>query len=166
MDAPAPARARRPPLGTRLSSKFAATFSASAGADMRRAQNRESVWSLHGLVKCLQRRGETKVRAWLVTQFAAALAKVDAPITSSFKRRTSDLAAARRKGEFAHAWSFRPALSIAPWGERRSAQQRHSAKSAIMICERRRRRAANDPIPLCEAPLPALTDRGEGENVT
>ena len=49
----------------------------------RTTQHPDNVWSLHGLVECLQRRGETKELPGFEAKLAKALAKVDVPITSS-----------------------------------------------------------------------------------
>ena len=54
----------------------------------RCAQHPDNVWALHGLVECLQRRGERTERPLLEAKLAAALAKVDVPITSSCMCRT------------------------------------------------------------------------------
>jgi tetratricopeptide (TPR) repeat protein len=55
----------------------------------RCTQHPDNVWALHGLVECLQRRGETDELPVLQTKLAAALSKVDVPITSSCMCRTS-----------------------------------------------------------------------------
>ncbi len=58
--------------------------------DLQRcAQHPGNIWSLHGLVECLQQRGETKERLDLEKQLAAAQEKTDVPITSSCLCRTS-----------------------------------------------------------------------------
>jgi tetratricopeptide (TPR) repeat protein len=49
----------------------------------RCAQHPNNVWALHGLVECLQLRGETKELAGLQARLAEALAKADVPISSS-----------------------------------------------------------------------------------
>lgn len=54
----------------------------------RCAQHPDNVWALHGLVECLQRRGEAKELPALEAKLAAALTKVDVPITSSCMCRT------------------------------------------------------------------------------
>ena len=54
----------------------------------RCTQHPDNVWSLHGLVECLQRRGETKELPAFEAKLAIALAKVDVPITSSCMCRT------------------------------------------------------------------------------
>jgi len=54
----------------------------------RCTQHPDNVWALHGLVECLQRRGETDERPGLEAKLAAALTKVDIPITSSCMCRT------------------------------------------------------------------------------
>jgi len=52
--------------------------------DLQRcAQHPGNIWSLHGLVECLQHRGETSERPDLEKQLAAAQKKADVPITSS-----------------------------------------------------------------------------------
>ena len=59
-----------------------------SGRVQRCTQHPDNVWSLHGLVECLKRRGETKELPALEEKLAAALAKVDVPITSSCMCRT------------------------------------------------------------------------------
>jgi hypothetical protein len=59
-----------------------------SGRVQRCTQHPDNVWSLHGLVECLQRRGETEELPALEAKLAAALAKVDVPITSSCMCRT------------------------------------------------------------------------------
>jgi tetratricopeptide (TPR) repeat protein len=59
-----------------------------SGAIQRCTQHPDNVWALHGLVECLQRRGETVERPGLEAKLAAAMAKVDVPITSSCMCRT------------------------------------------------------------------------------
>jgi tetratricopeptide (TPR) repeat protein len=59
-----------------------------SGRVQRCTQHPDNVWSLHGLVECLQRRGETRELPALEAKLAAALAKVDVPITSSCMCRT------------------------------------------------------------------------------
>ncbi|RXT55578.1 hypothetical protein B6S44_10795 [Bosea sp. Tri-44] len=54
----------------------------------RCAQHPDNVWALHGLVECLQHRGETRERPELEHKLAAALARTDVPITSSCACRT------------------------------------------------------------------------------
>ena len=58
------------------------------GTIQRCAQHPDNVWALHGLVECLQRRGETTELPALEARLAAALARVDVPITSSCMCRT------------------------------------------------------------------------------
>jgi hypothetical protein len=58
------------------------------GRVQRCAQHPDNVWSLHGLVECLQRRGETTELPAFEAKLAAALAKIDVPITSSCMCRT------------------------------------------------------------------------------
>jgi len=65
-----------------------------SGRVQRCTQHPDTVWSLHGLVECLRRRGETKELPGLEAKLAAALAKVDVPITSSCMCRTRVLQAA------------------------------------------------------------------------
>ncbi len=55
----------------------------------RCTQHPDNVWALHGLVECLQRRGEIDQLPGLESKLAAALAKVDVPITSSCMCRTN-----------------------------------------------------------------------------
>ena len=59
-----------------------------SGRVQRCTQHPNNVWSLHGLVECLQRRGETEELPALEAKLAAALAKVDVPINSSCMCRT------------------------------------------------------------------------------
>ena len=59
-----------------------------SGRIQRCAQHPDNVWARHGLVECLQRRGETKELPALETKLAAAMARVDVPITSSCMCRT------------------------------------------------------------------------------
>jgi hypothetical protein len=49
----------------------------------RCAQHPNNVWALHGLVECLQHRGERAERPGLEYKLDAALALADVPITSS-----------------------------------------------------------------------------------
>ena len=49
----------------------------------RCAQHPDNVWALHGLVECLQMRGDTLELEGLERKLAAALAKTDVPVTSS-----------------------------------------------------------------------------------
>jgi tetratricopeptide (TPR) repeat protein len=60
-----------------------------SGAVQRCAQHLDNVWALHGLVECLQRRGEAVELPGLQAKLAVALAKADVPITSSCLCRTS-----------------------------------------------------------------------------
>lgn len=53
------------------------------GRVQRCTQHPDNVWSLHGLVECLRRRGEAVERPALEAKLAAALARTDVPITSS-----------------------------------------------------------------------------------
>jgi len=59
-----------------------------SGRVQRCTQHPDNVWSLHGLVECLQRRSETEELPVLEKKLAAALIKVDVPITSSCMCRT------------------------------------------------------------------------------
>jgi len=59
-----------------------------SGRVQRCAQHPDNVWALHGLVECLHRRGETQELPELEAKLAAAMAKVDVPITSSCMCRT------------------------------------------------------------------------------
>jgi len=59
-----------------------------SGRIQRCAQHPDNVWALHGLVECLQRRGETAALPALQAKLAAALAAVDVPVTSSCMCRT------------------------------------------------------------------------------
>jgi tetratricopeptide (TPR) repeat protein len=59
-----------------------------SGRIQRCTQHPDNVWSLHGLVECLERRGETKELAGLRKKLDAALTKVDIPIKSSCMCRT------------------------------------------------------------------------------
>jgi tetratricopeptide (TPR) repeat protein len=59
-----------------------------SGRVQRCTQHPDNVWSLHGLVECLQRRSETEELPALEAKLAVALAKVDVPITSSCMCRT------------------------------------------------------------------------------
>jgi tetratricopeptide (TPR) repeat protein len=60
-----------------------------SGKIQRCAQHPDNVWSLHGLVECLQRRGETKEMPNLQRKLAAAQLMADVPITSSCLCRTN-----------------------------------------------------------------------------
>jgi tetratricopeptide (TPR) repeat protein len=55
----------------------------------RCAQHPDNVWALHGLVECLERRGETKELAGFRRKLAAALARTDMVVSSSCLCRTS-----------------------------------------------------------------------------
>jgi tetratricopeptide (TPR) repeat protein len=59
-----------------------------SGRVQRCTQHPDNVWSLHGLVECLQRRCETEELSALEAKLAVAMAKVDVPITSSCMCRT------------------------------------------------------------------------------
>jgi tetratricopeptide (TPR) repeat protein len=54
-----------------------------SGRIQRCAQHPDNVWALHGLVECLERRGEHVELPALRTKLAKALAMADIPITSS-----------------------------------------------------------------------------------
>ncbi|WP_202350629.1 tetratricopeptide repeat protein [Mesorhizobium sp. 113-1-2] len=60
-----------------------------SGKVQRCAQHPDNVWSLHGLVECLRRRGESKELPGLRAKLAAAVAKADVTISSSCLCRTS-----------------------------------------------------------------------------
>jgi tetratricopeptide (TPR) repeat protein len=59
-----------------------------SGRIQRCAQHPDNVWALHGLVECLQGRGEGKELAVLQKKLAHALALADVPVTSSCMCRT------------------------------------------------------------------------------
>jgi tetratricopeptide (TPR) repeat protein len=59
-----------------------------SGRIQRCAQHPDNVWALHGLVECMQRRGEKVALPMLQTKLAAALELADIPITSSCMCRT------------------------------------------------------------------------------
>ena len=54
-----------------------------SGRIQRCTQHPDNVWALHGMVECLERRGETAEHAGLRKKLDEALARVDVPITSS-----------------------------------------------------------------------------------
>jgi tetratricopeptide (TPR) repeat protein len=54
-----------------------------SGRIQRCTQHPDNVWALHGLVECLQRRGDKLELTMLSSKLFAALAKADVPITSS-----------------------------------------------------------------------------------
>jgi hypothetical protein len=60
-----------------------------SGRIQRCTQHPDNVWALHGLVECLERRGETRELPALRLKLAAALGKADIPITSSCMCRTN-----------------------------------------------------------------------------
>jgi tetratricopeptide (TPR) repeat protein len=60
-----------------------------SGRIQRCVQHADNVWALHGLVECLERRGETAELPALRRKLAAALAKTDIPIASSCMCRVS-----------------------------------------------------------------------------
>ncbi len=59
-----------------------------SGNIQRCAQHPNNVWALHGLVECLQRRGETRELPVLQEKLARAVALADIPIMSSCMCRT------------------------------------------------------------------------------
>jgi tetratricopeptide (TPR) repeat protein len=59
-----------------------------SGRIQRCAQHPDNVWALHGLVECLQRRGEQVELPTLQRKLATALELADIPITSSCMCRT------------------------------------------------------------------------------
>ncbi len=59
-----------------------------SGRIQRCTQHPDNVWALHGLVECLEQRGETVELPVLRERLAAALARTDVPITSSCLCRT------------------------------------------------------------------------------
>ena len=61
-----------------------------SGRIQRCTQHPDNVWSLHGLVECLQRRGDQLELPILSSKLSAALAKADVPITSSCMCRLTD----------------------------------------------------------------------------
>lgn len=61
-----------------------------SGRIPRCAQHPDNVWALHGLVECLQRRGDELELPLLSSKLTAALAKTDVPITSSCMCRSND----------------------------------------------------------------------------
>ncbi len=63
------------------------------GRVQRCTQHPDNVWALHGLVECLERRGEDYEIVELRNKLAEALRKVDIPITSSCMCRTPPTAA-------------------------------------------------------------------------
>src|SRR6185295_4832292 len=58
------------------------------GNIQRCAQHPDNVWSLHGLVECLQRKGPSEELEVLQTKLKHALTLGDTPITSSCMCRT------------------------------------------------------------------------------
>jgi tetratricopeptide (TPR) repeat protein len=60
-----------------------------SGKVQRCAQHPNNVWALHGLVECLELRGETREAQALRTNLASALSKADLSIPSSCLCRTS-----------------------------------------------------------------------------
>jgi tetratricopeptide (TPR) repeat protein len=65
-----------------------------SGRVQRCKQYPDNVWSLHGLVECLTRRGETSELPALQAKLAAALAQADVPIMSSCMCRLQTVPAA------------------------------------------------------------------------
>ncbi len=68
-----------------------ATYRADLGLDdtvQRCAQHPGNVWSLHGIVECLERREESAERVGLEQQLVAAMAQTDIEVTSSCMCRT------------------------------------------------------------------------------
>ena len=59
-----------------------------SGRVQRCTQHPDNVWALHGLVECLERRGETRELPALRLKLSTALQKADIPITSSCMCRT------------------------------------------------------------------------------
>ncbi len=59
-----------------------------SGRVQRCTQHPDNVWALHGLVECLERRGETRDLFALRPKLQAALQKADIPIKSSCMCRT------------------------------------------------------------------------------
>jgi tetratricopeptide (TPR) repeat protein len=60
-----------------------------SGRIQRCTQHPDNVWALHGIVECLERRGEAEEYATLRKKRDAALARADVPITSSCMCRTT-----------------------------------------------------------------------------
>jgi tetratricopeptide (TPR) repeat protein len=60
-----------------------------SGAIQRCAQHPDNVWALHGLVECLQQRGERDELAEVQRKLASAMALADVPIASSCMCRTT-----------------------------------------------------------------------------
>jgi tetratricopeptide (TPR) repeat protein len=60
-----------------------------SGRIQRCTQHPDNVWALHGLVECLERRGETRELPALRLNLSAALQKADVPINSSCMCRLS-----------------------------------------------------------------------------
>ena len=61
-----------------------------SGEIQRCTQHPDNVWALHGLVECLQRRGDTVELPLFSAKLAVAAAQADVPITSSCMCRSSD----------------------------------------------------------------------------
>ncbi len=64
-----------------------------SGQVQRCTQHPDNIWALHGLVECLQHRGEAVELPGLQRMLASAMQKADVPITSSCmcRTRTTDL---------------------------------------------------------------------------
>jgi hypothetical protein len=60
-----------------------------SGKIQRCAQHPDNVWALHGLVECLQLRGDAQELPALREKLAGALKLTDVPVTSSCMCRTS-----------------------------------------------------------------------------
>lgn len=61
-----------------------------SGRIQRCTQHPDNVWALHGLVECLQRRGDALELPMLSSKLTSALARTDVPITSSCMCRLND----------------------------------------------------------------------------
>jgi tetratricopeptide (TPR) repeat protein len=61
-----------------------------SGRVQRCAQHPDNVWALHGLVECLQQRGDVDELAVVQRKLTSATALTDVPITSSCMCRTAD----------------------------------------------------------------------------
>jgi hypothetical protein len=59
------------------------------GGDYHDRTKGDNVWGLHGLVECLERRGETKDLEGFQRKLATTLAKTDMVVSSSSLCRTS-----------------------------------------------------------------------------
>lgn len=65
-----------------------------SGQVQRCTQHPDNVWALHGLVECLQRRGDEAELPALQAKLALALSKTDVPVTSSCMCRLTTAASA------------------------------------------------------------------------